>query len=197
MSGRKELFVIALLVLAVAGLSLLPATRAFTSSSAQPAQNDQTLQTLLSEVHQLRLVLQRAHISTYNAQITVERMKLQQQRVDRLTGYLDQVRGQLAGTRKILSQTISHMKSTEFLATSETDPAKRADVERSLKSWKAEIEELTEKEQQEERNETQLNAQLQIEQAKLAELNERLDKLQRELETQMSTDTPQPSGKRL
>jgi hypothetical protein len=36
---------------------------------------------------------------------------------------------------------------------------------------------------------------LQTEQAKLNELNERLDTLQRELETQMSNDKPQPSGK--
>jgi len=38
--------------------------------------------------------------------------------------------------------------------------------------------------------------QLQAEQAKLNELNERLDTLQRELETLMSGDKPQPSGKR-
>jgi hypothetical protein len=76
MSRRTGLFVISLLILAVLGLSLLTAARAFTNSAAQPAQSDQTLQSLLSEVHQLRLVLQRANLNTYHAQITIERMKL-------------------------------------------------------------------------------------------------------------------------
>jgi hypothetical protein len=48
---------------------------------------------------------------------------------------------------------------------------------------------------QEHAAETQLNAQLQPEQARLTELSDRLDTLQRELETQMATDKP-PSGKR-
>ena len=68
----------------------------------------------------------------------------------------------------------------------ETDAAKRAEAERSLQSLKVELEEVNRKEQQEQAYEVQLQAQLQTEQAKLAELNERLDTLQRELETQMS-----------
>ena len=78
----------------------------------------------------------------------------------------------------------------------ETTAAGRAERERYIQSLKVELEELTQKEQQEQGYETQLNAQLQLEQAKLNDLNERLDALQRELETQLSTDKPQPSGKR-
>jgi|GEM_PF-6170201 len=48
---------------------------------------------------------------------------------------------------------------------------------------------------QERAAETQLKAQLQPGQAKLTELNGRLDTLQREPETQMATDKP-PGGKR-
>lgn len=48
---------------------------------------------------------------------------------------------------------------------------------------------------QEHAAETQLNAQLQLEQARPTELSDRLDTLQRELGTQMATDKP-PSGKR-
>jgi hypothetical protein len=45
-------------------------------------------------------------------------------------------------------------------------------------------------------NESQLTAQLQIEQAKLAELNDQLDALQRELETSPSENKQPQGGKR-
>src|SRR5262245_15647173 len=88
MSRRTGLFAISLLVLAVLGLSLFIAAQAFTKGIAQPAQSDQTLQALVIEVHQLRMAIQRANLNTYYAQITTERIKLQQQRVDRLTAQL-------------------------------------------------------------------------------------------------------------
>jgi len=80
--------------------------------------------------------------------------------------------------------------------TKETDAAKRAEIEMRRRDTKFEVEEFTQKEQQQQGYETQLQAQLQAEQARLNELNERLDTLQRELETLMSGDNPQPSGKR-
>jgi peptidoglycan hydrolase CwlO-like protein len=196
MSRRTRLFVISLLMLVVLGLSLFTAAKAFTNSAAQPVQGDQTLQALLGEVHQLRLAMQRANLNTYHAQITIERMKLQQQRVDRLTAQLGEVRNQLAETRKPLSWIPATIKNDEMRLTQETDAAKRADFERSIQSLKADLEEAIRKEQQLQTYETQLQAQLQAEQAKLNELNERLDSLQRELETQLSGDKPQPSGKR-
>ena len=196
MSRRTSFFIIALLLLAVLGLSLLTVAKAYSSSAVQPVQGDQTMQALLGEVHQLRLVLQRANLNTYHAQITIERMKLQQQRVDRLTTQLGEVRKQLAETRKAWSWIPGNMKTEEMRLTQETEATKRAEMERSIQRLKAELDELTQKEQQEQVYETQLQAQLQAEQAKLSELNERLDTLQRELETQMSSEKPQPSGKR-
>jgi len=196
MSRRTGFFVICLLALAVLGLTSLTASKAFTESAAQPAQSEQTMQALLSEAHQLRLAIQRANLNTYHAQITVERMKLQQQRVDRLSDQLNDIRHQLADTRKALSQKSTELRTVEMTNAQETNAAQRAEREVSIKAYKFEIEELNQKEQQQQGYETQLIAQLQIEQAKLNELNERLDTLQRELEAQMSTDKPQPSGKR-
>jgi len=198
MSRLKETLVICLLVLTVFGLTSLTNSKAFTQSNTQPAPSsgEQTLQALLSEVHQLRVTMQRANLNTYHAQITIERLKLQQQRVDRLTAQLGDVRKQLAETRKTFSQNSDNMKSFERKLAKETDAPERARLEASIQSWKAELEELNQKEQQEQAYETQLNAQLQLEQAKLAELSDRLDTLQRELETQMATDKPKTSDKR-
>ena len=195
MSRRTGLFVISLLILAALGLTSLTASKAFTASTTQAVQSDQTLQTLLGEVHQLRLAIERSNLNTYHAQITIERMKLQQQRVDRLTALLDQVRNQLASSRKAVSQMSTNLKGAEIRLAQETNAAERADSERYIRSLKFELEELIQKEQQEQGYETQFNAQLQLEQAKLNELNDRLDILQRELETQMSTGKQLPSGK--
>ena len=195
MSRRTNLLVISLLTLAVLGLSLLTVAKAY-SSSAQPVQSEQTLQTLLGEVRQLRIVLQRGNLNTHHAQITVERMKLQQQRVDRLQTQLSEVGNHLAGTRKGLSQVANYLKELEVALTRETDAAKRAEIEKRQRDTKFEVEGMTEREQQQQGYETQLQSQLQMEQSKLNELNERLDTLQRELETLMSDDKPQPSSKR-
>lgn len=197
MTRRTGFFVICLLAPAVLGLTSLTASKAFTDSAAQPLQSDQTLQSLLSEVHGLRVAIQRSNLNTYHAQITIERMKLQQQRVDRLQAQLGDIRKQLAETRKNLSHWSSvDLKQVEMDLARETDAAKRAEREMNYQYFKSQLEEFTQKEQQEHAAETQINAQLQLEQAKLNDLNERLDILQRELETQLSTDKPQSSGKR-
>lgn len=197
MSRLKEVFVISLLIVAVLGLTALTASQSFTHPAAQPAQSsgEQTLQALLSEVHQLRVTLQRANLNTYQAQITIERLKLQQQRVDRLTGQLSDIRHQLADTRRALSQKSTELKGAEMILAQETNAAERANRENYVRAVKFELEELTQREQQQHESETQLDAQLLLEQAKLSELSDRLDSLQRELETQMATDKPS-SGKR-
>ena len=102
MTRRTGFFAICLLALVVVGLTSLAASNAFTEGAARAAQSDPTLQALLSEVHELRVALQRSNLNTYHAQITIERMKLQQQRVDRLQAQLGEARNRLAGARKTL-----------------------------------------------------------------------------------------------
>ena len=196
MSRRTGFLVICVFVLAAFGFTSLIASKAFTQGTAQPAQSEQTLQALLGEVHQLRMALQQSTLSTYHAQITIERMKLQQQRVDRLQTQLGEFRNQLAKTRENLSWIPTSIKNLEVELARETDAAKRAEKEGRLQGLKAELEGMARMEQEQQAYETQLQSQLQIEQARLNELNERLDTLQRELEAQMSGDKPQPSGKR-
>jgi septal ring factor EnvC (AmiA/AmiB activator) len=196
MSRRTGFCVNFLLVLVALGFTSLIASKAFTQSTAQPAQSEQTLPALLGEVHQLRVALQRSNLNTYHAQITIERMKIQQQHVDRLQARLADINNGLADTRRHLSGLSAYLKDSEIALARETDAAKRSEAEKRLRDTKSEMEFLTQREQQQQEMETQLNAQLSLEQGKLNELNERLDTLQRELEAQLSTDKPQPSGKR-
>jgi translation initiation factor 2B subunit (eIF-2B alpha/beta/delta family) len=122
-------------------------------------------------------------------------MKLQQQRVDRLNVQLGEIRSQLVKTRASMAQFSTVMKNVESELARETNAARRADLEQSSQSFKAQLEEATQKEQQQHEAEIQLTAQVQLEQAKLTELSERLDTLQRELETQLAPDKLPPSGK--
>ena len=198
MSHIKSSLVCCLLCLMVLGLTSLTAPQAFTHSSSQASQGDggQTLPALLSEVHELRLAIQQSNLNTYHAQITIERMRIQQQRVDRITVQLGDLRGQLTRTKMDSSRLSEHLKETESQLPQETDAAKRAEKEQNYRAVKSELARLTQLEQEQLERETQLNGQLQVEQAKLAEFNERLDTLQRELEVPPAAEKPQPSGKR-
>ena len=65
MSHIKSSFVCCLLCLMVLGLTSLPAPQALTPRSSQASQGDggQPLQALLSEVHELRLAIQRSNLN--------------------------------------------------------------------------------------------------------------------------------------
>jgi len=65
-----------------------------------------------------------------------------------------------------------------------------------VRMLKSQVERQGEREQRQRERETQLTSQLQVEDAKLSELGDRLDAIERDLEKQLSTDKPQPGGKR-
>ena len=69
----------------------------------------------------------------------------------------------------------------------------RRELENQHQIFKLELERLPEAVSQQREVESQLNGQIQVEQAKLNELNDRLDTLQKELE---NVDKPQQNGKR-
>ena len=151
------------------------------------------MQALVNEVRQLRLAIQRSNLNTYHAQVTLERFRLQQQQVNRVNEKLDVVRSRLAQLKLDQTRVSADAKRVEDNLTTETDPGKRHDLEAFRQSLKLELERMVPTETQAREQETLLTGQLQIEQAKLAELNERLDALQKELEF---VDKPQPGVKR-
>src|SRR5713101_3329534 len=60
-----------------------------------PASDVQTLQALLTEVHQLRIALERSTQIAPRIQIAVERLKLQQEQVARVSRQLQDLRHEL------------------------------------------------------------------------------------------------------
>jgi len=177
------------------GAASFSTPRAFPDSTNQTPQGDtgQTMQALLSEVHQLRLAIQRSNLNTYHAQVTLERLRLQQQQVDRLNDKLGGARALIAQVQTEKSRLQEDIPRLEAQLSQESDPGKRRDLELRHQMIKLEVDRLLENISQQRELESQLNAQVQVEQAKLNALNDRLDTLQKELE---NVDKPQQDGKR-
>jgi len=82
-------------------------------------------------------------------------------------------------TTKFLDRDVQRL---ETQLSQESDPGRRRDMENQQQAIKLEVERQLETISQQRELESQLSAQVQVEQAKLNELNERLDALQKELE---------------
>jgi chromosome segregation ATPase len=195
MSKLKGSLIGSIVVLAVLGFAAFSTSRAISHPVTQASQPDsgQTMQALLGEVRQLRLAIQRSNLNTYHAQVTLERLRLQQQRVDRLTEKLGEARKELAAMRRNMAELPEASKKLEAQLARESDTNKRRELEGKQELFKSMIESAPEDVARLQATESELSGQLQIEQVKLNELNDRLDTLQKELEV---IDKPQQNGKR-
>jgi TolA-binding protein len=170
--------------------SLLCLTFCFIAPHSAPAQtiagvaaetgDSQTLRLLLIEVRQLRQLLQRANLNSYRTQVLIERLRVQQGRVDRLLGELEQLRLEALDEKMSEPNIAEFTREQENQISREPDPTRRSEMEAVYKSLKNQI---AQREQQRRERETELTIRLQTEQARLNELNDRLDALERELET--------------
>lgn len=156
--------------------------------SAQPNQ-EQVMRELLSEVRQLRLDVRRIAGNAYRAQTMIERLRLQQGQVNRLTLELSKVRGQ-----------ISDLKTARVALKEEVAAVQRKyDVgvlpSSEMNALKARIEGLDQREPDLTTRESQLAGELSVEQANLEKLSTRLDEIERELLTITRSEEDKP-GKR-
>src|SRR5215475_6308882 len=156
-----------------------------TNNSAKDAQgdNEQSMQALVNEVRQLRLAIQRSNLSAYHSQVVIERMRSQQQTVDRLAERLRWARDE--ASRSKMYQPIqqaeieNRVKEIEANLSESVDAKTRRAREAELEITKQRLGMMSQEETRMRENESQTAAQLQIEQAKLAELNDQLDALLR------------------
>ena len=151
---------------------------------AQPPQDEdrQVLRSLLDEVRQLRLALQRADVVSRRIHVTVERVRLRQARVDSIGRALEGARSRLADLRAARPQIEEQVKSAEESAENTADPARRAGLEQEVKWMKGRLAVWAREEEQLRAREAELMSELQVEQARLGELHDRLEDMARELE---------------
>ena len=167
------------IVVLFVGFLLLAANTASAQSTnlgggARPTQ-EQSLQDLVTEVRQLRAMLQRINVTVYKTNVVMERLKLQQELVARQIRDLDDVREKLGETRVQIAKLKEVVKSGERgveVGTASGD---------AVANFKLELDEVLQREQRLVMRESQLINELSITRQRLAELNSRLDGLELEI----------------
>ena len=144
---------------------------------------DQTLQQLLHEIRELRLAVQRATVNNTRFQMLIERVRVQQGRVDALGRQLESVHSQVAEMRAAKPQMEQQIKDAEDLLDRTAEPNAHADLESRIKAEKGNLARLTQDEERLRNREANIDTDLQATQAKLNELNGQLDALMSELKS--------------
>ena len=158
-------------------------TEAQTNKPGESAKgdNEQTLQQLLTEVRELRLTLQRATVSNTRFQMLIERVRVQQAHVDALGRQLETFHSQIADLKVAKPQIEQQIKDAEDMLDRTSDPNAHAELESRIKGGKANLARFTQEDERLRNRETALDTELQVQQAKLNELNSQLDALMNEL----------------
>ena len=146
------------------------------AESAQP-DRDQTLRQLLTEVHELRLAVQRATVNNTRFQMLIERVRVQQAHVESLSRQLESVHLQVADIKSAKPQMEQQIKDAEDQLDRTPDPNTHADIESRIKMVKANLARLSQEDERLNGREAALDTELQGAQAKLNELNGELDLL--------------------
>jgi DNA repair exonuclease SbcCD ATPase subunit len=159
-----------LIVFAVCSIFLTSESAVAQSNVARPT-SEQSLQELVAEVRQLRGTLQRMNAAVYKGQVMLERLKLQQEQVTRISRELTEVR---ESVNEVRSQ---QLRIKELLNRAEAGVEVGMKHPTELAGIKAEMEAIGQREQRLAMRETQLANDLEVERAKLNDLNDRLNAL--------------------
>jgi len=162
-------------------LRLLPGLVALmlipTSSYGQAQSSDQSIKDLLKEVKLLREDVRRLTTSAYRAQAMLERLKLQQEQVNRLNHDWTAVRNELDAARSGRTRLKEKIAITQERVEAGVAPPG------DLNGLKAMLSELDQREQELIVKETQLSGQLNLERTTLEELQKKFDAIDIELQS--------------
>src|SRR5260221_2154226 len=147
---------------------LLACTLTPPSSAQSP--DSATLQALVTEIHQLRLAVERASATTPKIQITLQRLQLQEQRVTRISEQLADVRKQMAASSERKSFPSSFLQGLSTQIGQEQDANKKKAREEQLHQLNTMVEQKDRMLQQLRTQEAELASSLRLEQAKAEEL---------------------------
>jgi chromosome segregation ATPase len=164
-------------IFALSTILLSPAAFGQTASP-----DSQTLQALLAEMRQLHQDLQTSSVAAQRAQILIYRAQAQETVVTRTVRQLDDTRAKITATQSDRRNLAAQIKSMEETVSSTENTVERKEVEAALSLFKAKLEVLGTEEQQSQAREIESQEQLRMEEAKLADLHDQLDRLQKTLE---------------
>src|SRR2546429_688179 len=112
---------------------------------AQPAETDQrVLQTLLSEVQQLRAAIERSTLLGVRTQLAISQLQLQESKTERLSREFQALRdgaSQFEIRKGQITQTIKEFEAKQSLP-GLSSPQAQSEIESNLKHFKFELEEI-------------------------------------------------------
>jgi hypothetical protein len=156
------------------------------AASSLCAQNPSETQALMAEVRQLRVALERIASVTPKVQLTLQRLQLQQNYVLGLSRQLEDLRDRIAADATEESRALSATKILEARLNQETDAVRRNVLEEQMKELRSQMELQSEARKlqlgRQQVRESELAGRLYAEQAKMNELHDRLNALERQLE---------------
>ena len=153
-----------------------------TSGAAQSASADsQMTQAMLAEVHQLRQDLQSAAATIQRVQIAMYRLQAQAALLDRATQRLEQARAGCTGTQWQRKTVITEIEQAEARKRNSHSSSDQSAAEVQLSQLKSSLEQLASQEQQCQIEQADAETQFQAEQAKMNDLQDQLDKLDKGL----------------
>jgi chromosome segregation ATPase len=142
------------------------------------------MQALVAEVRQLRKDLQAINAYALKAQILLYRLQVQEAIVGRVAQRLNDLRSRLAETQGHRRDVAAALKRLEeSLDNAQLSSADRKEVQLEISAAKSQLESLTAEEQQRQSTEMEAEEQLRTEQAKLGGLEDRVDRLEKELDS--------------
>ena len=149
---------------------------------AQTAAGD-TIAALLVEVRQLRIAMERAATTTPQVQLLGARLSVQNERLARVERDHDNAKRELDDLSAALAQTAVQADTLDNRVATETNPERQRQMVQEQADAKSQVAELTAREQRLRARESELAGARAAEQQLWAELNRRLDEVERAINT--------------
>lgn len=150
---------------------------------AQTSPDTQALQALVAEIRQLRQDLQVTTVASQRVQIVLYRLQAQTALVTRATARLDEARANLGHTQSERTDLAARVPRIEDTLRNSQNPTEHKSLEDAVSQLKARMESLAGDEQRLQAREAEADSQLRAEQARLSDLQDQLDKLDKILDS--------------
>lgn len=152
------------------------------TSDSQSNADPQVLQSLLTEVRELRVALESSNLTTFRTLVLLDGRRLQMQRVENLRESLDRTRQELANEKSSRLGMVDRIKELEGQISGERDELKRAQLNVDQIELKDALVQASNREEQQQQKENSLSVALQDAQTKLDEMSYKLEVIERKLE---------------
>jgi len=149
-------------------------------ASGQSRRPDATLDELVVEVQALRAEMNQAAAASIRAQLLVGRLQMEDQRISGVAREIEALQADLALNAQLRGDAAARIKSLESTLTS-AGPDVRDEVDGLLAETKAAASQAVRRQQALERREAGLTKELQEDQARWRELNERLQNFEQSI----------------